>query len=662
MDVTWSTNDIFKEPFINIGNWELSKYSTFSHAKYVSADTETKLYVGNKLLTEHLAYCLYKRLGGMWCRKNIEVKPYAFMISDGDNFALFQNIEDFILCLAMLNVKMVFWYNTKFDFALFDNYFLRNNWTYVDEAISNKKHYGKLGDKTYQSLDGDFGQRYQMTIWKSYKNRQRHEKVHKFRMTDICNIYGGGLKKNLIDWKIQDKSGSEVRKLKMDYVHGSVETDLEYMIADTKGLHLLAERIDETLKEISGFSLFKGDFITAGGLAKKSLLKFMFKKEKPKDNIYSFKYFFPITTDEDLMFRRKNLYQGGKCLINPYKIGKVQHNIYKYDVNSMYPAQMRNMLYPIGKPKILDHIPTERDRNIYILHINHIFGTLKPNMIPVWYDYLTGEYVSNINELEDRYIWLDELEELTKWYDLDFNIIEVLEYKGRYCIGAQEYVDNFYKIKKESKGAIRNGAKLFLNSAYGKLAQRVERCKCHYELTEEGYIHLVKGEIEIDEKGMLSVIVGSRVTALARVSLMYYMRSICKNNPKKYFVYCDTDSVHALLPYDDIDAKELGKMKSEGVYENGLYIAPKTYILYNNIEENSKDYEVHTKGVNTEVVKNEILKCKDFNEVKEKFKAGVTYRCLTSLNVKGGKALIYIDKMLLNPKLDKTLYDDERIE
>ena len=63
----------------------------------------------------------------------------------------------------------------------------------------------------------------------------------------------------------------------MDYVIAKIEDDIDYMIADTKGLHLLAEKIDKAVLEISGFSLFKGDYITAGGLAKKSLLKFMFK-------------------------------------------------------------------------------------------------------------------------------------------------------------------------------------------------------------------------------------------------------------------------------------------------------------------------------------------------------------------------------------------------
>ncbi len=666
--IKWNKNKIFKEEFILIGDWNFSSYKNFSRCDYVSADTETKLYYKNELLTVEDAYNFYKKLGAKWCRMNIIVKAYAFMISDGKNFALFKNIEDFLLCCATMLVKKVFWYNTKFDFALFDYFFATNNWKTSDEIVekfNGDKH--KIPKNTYQSLNGDFGQRYQLRLWVEYKNKSSHLKVHNFKMIDICNIFGGGLKKNLEDWNIIDKSGNEIRKLKMDYVNASVENDIDYLIADTKGLHLLAEKIDEKIKEISGFSLFNGDYITAGGLAKKSLLKFTFKQDKTKKNMELFRKFFPMTVEEDKEFRKYKLYQGGKCFVSPYMVGKTIKNIYKYDINSMYPSQMKYMKYPIGKGHHVEKITNDSNK-IYVLKIKNIFGVLKENFVPVWYDILTNDYVSRIYEKEEQYFWLEELEELKNYYDIVYDVVEILEYKAYYSKGIIDYVNHYYDIKSNSKGTIRNGAKLFLNSAYGKLAQRIEIVKCKYELSEDGYIHLVKSDTEIDEKGMMSVLVGSRITALSRVLLMKYIRLICKNNPKKYFIYCDTDSVHATCKYDDTDDKELGKMKNEGVYEYGKYIAPKTYILYNNIVDNDKKFEIHTKGVNTNVVKKTIEKVfetnKDISYIFDNyFKSGITYKCLTSLNCIGGKALIYIDKMLLNPIREKEILDDdERID
>lgn len=661
--IEWQQNNIFDLPFIVIGNWNFSTYEKFSHCDYVSADTETKLYYRDELLTEEKAYEFYKLYGAKWCRTNIVVKAYAFMLSDGENFALFQCIDDFIKCCATMLVKKVFWYNAKFDFAIFDYYFARNHWERSQDVVENfNKQKHKIHSNVFQSMDGDFGQRYQLRIWKSYKNSHYHIKVHNFKMIDICNIFGGGLRRNLEDWGITDKTGKDVRKLTMDYVNASIENDIEYMIADTKGLHLLAEKINEKIFEISGYSLFEGDYITAGGLAKKSLLNFMFGDKKVKPNMKMFRQIFPMSVEEDKIYRDFKLYQGGKCFVSPYYINKIVSNVRKYDVNSMYPTQMRNMLYPVGNPKVVNEI-SNNERKIYILKIKNIYGYLKENMVPVWYDVITNDYKFQVYEEETQYFWLEELQMLEKYYKLTYEIVEILEFDGYYCKGARNYVDTFYNIKKNSKGAIKQGAKLFLNSAYGKLAERVEKVSCHYEMAEEGYMHLVKGEISIDEKALMSILVGSRITALARVQLMDYILKICNGNPKKYFLYCDTDSVHALCDFKDTDENELGKMKNEGVYEFGKYLAPKTYLLYNNIEEQDKEYEVHTKGVNVYIVKKELEKCKNFFQASEKFKAGINYRCLTSLNCIGGKALIYIDKMLLNPKREKdALEDDERID
>ena len=661
--IKWQQNKIFDLPFIVIGNWNFSTYEKFSHCDFVSADTETKLYYRDELLTEQNAYELYKKYGAKWCRTNIVVKAYAFMLSDGENFALFQCIEDFIKCCATMLVKKVFWYNAKFDFAIFDYYFARNHWERSQDVVENfNKQKHKIHSNVFQSMDGDFGQRYQLRIWKSYKNTHYHTKVHNFKMIDICNIFGGGLRRNLEDWGITDKSGKNVRKLTMDYVNASIENDIEYMIADTKGLHLLAEKINEKIKEISGYSLFDGEYITAGGLAKKSLLNFMFGDKKVNPNMKMFRQIFPMSVEEDKIYREFKLYQGGKCFVSPYYINKIVSNVRKYDVNSMYPHKMKTMLYPVGNPKVVNEI-SNNERKIYILKIKNIYGFLKENMVPVWYDVITNDYKFQVYEEEPQFFWLEELKMLETYYNLSYEIVEILEFDGYYCKGAKNYVDTFYDIKKNSKGAIKQGAKLFLNSAYGKLAERVEKVSCKYEMCEEGYMHLVKGEISIDEKALMSILVGSRITALARVQLMDYIIKICKGNPKKYFLYCDTDSVHALCDFKDTDDSELGKMKNEGVYEFGKYLAPKTYLLYNNIEKQDKDYEVHTKGVNVYVVKQELEKCKTFFDASEKFKAGINYKCLTSLNCIGGKALIYIDKMLLNPKREKdALEDDERID
>ena len=103
------------------------------------------------------------------------------------------------------------------------------------------------------------------------------------------------------------------------------------------------------------------------------------------------------------------------------------------------------------------------------------------------------------------------------------------------------------------------------------------------------------------------------------------------------------------MPFDDTDDKELGKMKFEGKYDYAIYLAPKSYLLGKKENDNIK-YEVHCKGVNTNVVESELQGINDFKKACEVFRPNRLFKCLCGLNVKGGKALIYIDKMIMNDK------------
>ena len=644
MESIWKESKYLKDKYISIG-WNFSAPSSIKKCDIVSADTETKMYYKDDLLTSEDAYLLYSSLGQEYVRENIEVHAYAFTIANGNNFALFQNVEDFLTACAMLNVKLITWYNARFDFAIFDYYFLTNGWQQVAEEIQKDKRYHKFPDKTYQSLNGEYGQRYQMTIWKEYINWRNQRKVHKIKMLDICNIFGGGLAKNLEDWKIEDSDHNPIRKLEMDYDFSNLEneSDLQYIINDTKGLYYLTLKIEETIFSMTGYSLINGDYMTAGGLAKKTMLKYMFNRIDDKENIVIFHEAFPMSVELDKELREHDLYAGGLCILNPFKQGHVQHNIFKYDVNSMYPAQMMNMKYPIGEGLKVDKI-RDREHHLYILKIKKLYGFLKRNKVPVWRDTISGDMVECIREEDERYIWLEELEEYAKWYDLEYKIVSIYEYEARYPIGMKNFINTFYTMKKTSSGAIKQGAKLFLNSSYGKLSQRLERQYCHYELDAQGIVHLVREDFREDKKGMMSIIVGSRITSQARISLLQYIDVICQGNPKDNLIYCDTDSVHALTSFSDTDDSELGKMKCEGIYQDGLYLAPKTYLMYD-----GSHYEVHCKGVNTEVVADAISEL-SFEDATKRFNVGQVFRCLCAMNVKGGKALIYADKTIVDDK------------
>ena len=103
----WEESRFFKDKYIVMG-WTFKTAYNFPRVKYVAADTETKLYYENELLSEDKAYEIYRNNGQKYFRENVVVKAYAFMLSDGKNFALFQNAEDFLTCLSMFHVERVF--------------------------------------------------------------------------------------------------------------------------------------------------------------------------------------------------------------------------------------------------------------------------------------------------------------------------------------------------------------------------------------------------------------------------------------------------------------------------------------------------------------------------------------------------------------------------
>lgn len=672
LEVKWSKSDLFKKKFIVVGKWNLNSIYSFPREKVLSADTETHHYFNSQKLQNAELSKLYKDNGAEWTREHVEVRGYAYMLSNGTDFVLFQCIEDFIKAVSLFGCKKVIWYNAKFDFTQFDYYFLKHKWKQENEEVKKlktKRRYGKMPANTFDNTMDEMGHRYKMTIWIERTTKSYHNQVFKFEMVDLLNIIpGSSLRTQLEQWGIVDETGEEVRKLEMDYVNDTIEDSIQYMINDTKGLHLLAEKVDRALFDTTGYSFIKGDFMTAGGLAKKVMYDKMFRTKDKAQIKLLMRTFFPMTPEYDKLLRDNNLYKGGLCFINPMYVGKSMRNIYKYDVNSMYPAQMYDMLYPTEEGEKLNKLPPlkERSNKLYIICLKRLSGHMKPNRVPVWKDSLTGDFVEDFEERDTRMIWLEELEELEWWYDLEYTIEYVIQYKGRHCKGLKDYIDTFYTMKKTAKGSPRSCAKLLLNSAYGKWAQRIEAKNLMLEMTGN-HVHIINNSSQstYDISQMMSVVVGSKITSNARICLLHFIREICKDNPKKYFIYCDTDSVHALVPYDKCDDKELGKMKCEGVYSFGKYLAPKTYLMY---EPTLKDkWDIHTKGVNTSVVRKVIERCKDFETASKVFAPqykghNITFKCLTALNVIGGKALILVDKMLLKPENYHELDEDERIE
>ena len=86
----------FTDCYYVFGTWDIKFASSFPHREFLAADTETKLIFNNRVIDDDEAYQIYKEKGAEFFKLNVSVYPYAFILSDGENTVIFQNIRDFL--------------------------------------------------------------------------------------------------------------------------------------------------------------------------------------------------------------------------------------------------------------------------------------------------------------------------------------------------------------------------------------------------------------------------------------------------------------------------------------------------------------------------------------------------------------------------------------
>lgn len=632
----------------------------FNRIEWVGADTETHTYIDGKLVSENELLELGKIHNTSWFREHAVVHTYAWLISDGRHFAWFETFEEFCEFCAQHKVSAVWWYNAKFDFSAIDYHMLKNGW--------EEQRRGRLSHMRFNSLHGGQGQRYSLKIGYEYRNRDRHKYVHTTAHYDLCNILGGGLAQILENFNVTDFDGNPIRKLDMDYQADTITQErIDYMKNDTHGLYHAVRIASDFIAENFGGLKIAGkrpDIITAGGLAKKIMLRHVYKGDD-KYNVKKYQWEHLSSLGTDWYYRHHRLYAGGKTFLNPrYANRLLLGNLYKYDENSMYPDKIKNMPDLIGSPRRVsadEYEKTKSDKSrVYIVEIKTWSATVKKQMLGMWYDFRKCEYVDNIEygfrDETTLLMFADEWEELKHWYD--FQVVELksaIYFDYHKNDGYAEFVDTYFSMKAVARiehVKIREiFAKLVLNSSYGKFSQNPHHPRTHREINPitDAVILIDDNIMDIDEGGLLSVVQGALVTSMARVDLMQTIRKATHNNPRDLFVYCDTDSMVLYCEYSETDSVKLGAYKDEcnGVpFTFGKFLAPKTYVMGRaDTLFNVSNFEVHTKGIQTKVIQKE-LDGKKVNEIDTIFSVGAKFQTLCGLNISGGKALIPLEKFL----------------
>lgn len=320
-------------------------------------------------------------------------------------------------------------------------------------------------------------------------------------------------------------------------------------------------------------------------------------------------------------------YRGGWCYLVKGKENKVHGYGTTADVNSLYPSMMSSESgnrYPVGKPKFWsgNFIPDKalQPNMYYFVRIKTRFY-IKENKLPFiqikssWlykgtealetsdiYDHTTDQYYAfykdNDGVLRDTRVELTltmtDYQLLKDHYELvDFEILDGCYFYSQIGI-FDEYIEKYKKIKMESKGALRELAKLFLNNLYGKMASSKDSSFKLAYIKEDKTIGFLPVTESNKKAGYIPV--GSAITSYAR---NFTIRAAQKNyygKDKRGFIYADTDSIHCDLKPEEIkgikvDDKNFCCWKLESCWDKAIFTRQKTYIEHV-VAENCEPIEV----------------------------------------------------------------------
>ncbi len=305
-------------------------------------------------------------------------------------------------------------------------------------------------------------------------------------------------------------------------------------------------------------------------------------------------------------------YTGGLCVYNKEYVNKViEKELIYLDVNSEYPASMLGKCagfrheMPIGNGYYFNNeeINIKERRYFYTLKVklraklkNDVaFGFLRLGKQQRLGASLSRRYKQNemIEEIDETiYINSIDLRLVYKYYNIEeIRIIEGYKYETSINM-FDDYIKKWYKVKerasKENNVALKNIAKLLLNSLYGKFGQWIEDTQTELYLDKEkGIIRrkIISGENENKFKYMP---IASAITSYAREILLDMITRI----DKKDFYYCDTDSVimskeaFNKIDKNKIDKYKLGYWDVEEEIVKIKILRQKTYMFLN--KENKK--------------------------------------------------------------------------
>lgn len=541
---------------------------------------------------------------------NTEVWASALVELFSDKVTILHSIAETFDYLVSLNCNVVVYYhNLKFDGAFWLSYLLVDKkFTQAYDKIGDKetdvkwKQQFKMFNNTFKYSISDRGMWYSIIV--KVKNHfieiRDSLKLLPFSVKRIGESFGTKHKKLDMEYTGFRYAGCEITKEEQEYIANDVlvvKEALEIMFKQGHNKLTIGSCCLEEYKKIC-----------------RSSLEIQLDYAEMFPNLYDFKIDKQEHKYDNAGDWIRKSYRGGWCYLVKGKENKIKTNGTTADVNSLYPSMMSSKSgnkYPIGLPKFWtgNFIPEEalKENMYYFVRIKTRFY-IKDNYLPFIqikgdlkykgtesletsdvYNHENGDYFpyyidkdGNIQQAKvELTLTMTDYQLIKEHYELvDFEILDGCYFYSMVGI-FDEYINKYAKIKKESKGALRELAKLFLNNLYGKMASSTDSSfKIAYVKDDKsiGFMQVVENE---KKPGYIAI--GSAITSYSR---NFTIRAAQKNYygaEKRGFIYADTDSIHCdLLPQEikgiEVDDKEFCCWKLESCWDKAIFTRQKTYI------------------------------------------------------------------------------------
>jgi hypothetical protein len=541
---------------------------------------------------------------------NTEVWASALVELFSDKVTILHSISETFDYLVSLNCNVVVYYhNLKFDGAFWLSYLLVDKkFTQAYDKIGDKetdvkwKQQFKMFNNTFKYSISDRGMWYSIVV--KVKNHfieiRDSLKLLPFSVKKIGESFGTKHKKLDMEYTGFRYAGCEITKEEQEYIANDVlvvKEALEIMFKQGHNKLTIGSCCLEEYKKIC-----------------RSSLEIQLDYAEMFPNLYDFKIDKQEHKYDNAGDWLRKSYRGGWCYLVKGKENKIKTNGTTADVNSLYPSMMSSKSgnkYPIGLPKFWtgNFIPEEalKENMYYFVRIKTRFY-IKDNYLPFIqvkgdlkykgtesletsdvYNHENDDYFpyyidknGNIQQAKvELTLTMTDYQLIKEHYELvDFEIIDGCYFYSMVGI-FDEYINKYAKIKKESKGALRELAKLFLNNLYGKMASSTDSSfKIAYVKDDKsiGFMQVVENE---KKPGYIAI--GSAITSYSR---NFTIRAAQKNYygaEKRGFIYADTDSIHCdLLPQEikgiEVDDKEFCCWKLESCWDKAIFTRQKTYI------------------------------------------------------------------------------------